>query len=82
MRKSILKLGVLGLFLFSVFFINVTEIDAQSSSTWYEVEYTTSITSSGIYLVTTCTNIQGSACNMPGSVHRTDLSPIISRIGV
>ncbi|NVJ87007.1 MAG: hypothetical protein HWE15_11920 [Algoriphagus sp.] len=80
MKKTILKLGVLSAYLFGVFLVNVSEIDAQTSNTWYEVEYTTSVTSSGIYLVTTCTNIPGSACNIPGSVHRTDLSPILAAI--
>lgn len=77
MKKLILKLGILSLGMMGMFFESISEAEAQTSSTWYEIEYTTSVTSSGIYLVTTCTEIPGSACNMPGSVHRTDLGPIL-----
>lgn len=53
---------------------------ANSQSTWYEIEYSMSITSSGAYLVTTCTGIPGSACNMSGSIHRSDVSVILFAI--
>lgn len=72
------KISLMAAFLFASVAFGSSEISAQS--TWYEVSYSTSVTSSGIYLVTTCTSIPGSACNMPGSIHRTDLSPILQAL--
>jgi hypothetical protein len=72
------KVFLIFAFLLAVMAFKSGETNAQS--TWYEVSYSTSITSSGIYLVTTCTNVPGAACNMPGSVHRTDIGPILAAL--
>lgn len=81
MKKTILKLGMIGMCVIGSSSIGDLTAQAQTSpEVWYEIEYSTQVTSSGLYLVTKCTNIPGSACNMPGSVHRSDISAILSII--
>jgi hypothetical protein len=81
MKKTILKLGVIGMCILGSSSLAGLTAKAQTSpEIWYEIEYSTQVTSSGLYLVTKCTNIPGSACNMPGSVHRSDISSILSII--
>jgi len=48
---------------------------ATAQSTWYEIEYSSSYTSGGIFIVTTCIPFRVQACNMPGSIHRSDIRP-------
>ena len=67
-------------FLFAFTLLFTVSGSAISQSTWYEIEYTVKTTSSGIYLVTTCTEIPGVACNMPGSVHRSDLGAVLGPV--
>jgi hypothetical protein len=67
-------------FLFSIALLFAVSGSANSQTTWYEIEYSMSITSSGAYLVATCTDIPGSACNMPGSIHRSDVSAVLFAI--
>ena len=61
-----------------VLFFGVTESKSQGIN--YEVEYSISTTSNGIYLVTTCNSNSGSECNMPGSIHRSNISAILAAI--
>ncbi|MCH6200309.1 hypothetical protein MMU07_12020 [Aquiflexum sp. LQ15W] len=61
-----------------VLFFVVTKSKSQGIN--YEVEYSISTTSNGIYLVTTCNSNSGDACNMPGSIHRSNISAILAAI--
>ena len=46
----------------------------QNQSDWFESDVYVDARSSGIYIVSDCTSIAGSACNSPGSTHRIDIS--------
>ena len=52
----------------------------QSQSDWFESDVYVDARSSGIYIVSDCTSIAGSACNSPGSTHRIDISFIMNII--
>jgi hypothetical protein len=78
MTKKMKKVASL---LFSLLFMFMISGNTTAQSNWYEIEYSMSYTSGGIFIVTTCTSIPGSACNMPGSIHRSDIGPILAMIG-
>jgi len=82
-KKSALIL-ICTAFIGSAVFFNFGNIQEAKSEnpTWYEIEYTTSTTSTGFYLITTCTNIPGSACDSPGSHHRTNISWVLGFLGL
>jgi hypothetical protein len=75
MKKFKLLIMVFGVI---TLFFGVSESRSQGIN--YEVEYPISATSNGIYLVTTCNSNSGSACNMPGSIHRSDISAVLAAI--
>ncbi len=73
MKKLILICSFLVLMGTSLF--NSKQAKAEPSD-WFEIQYYIEVTSSGTYVVTECLEIPGSACNQPGSIHRTDISII------
>jgi hypothetical protein len=66
MKKTILKLGILGLSLIGAFFVNVSEVDAQTM-TCTLVEGSITLTSDGYYCALyDCPNGETvQACNLP-----------------
>lgn len=63
-----------------VLFFGVTESKSQGIN--FEATYTVSVNNNGVFLVSTCNNNSGSACNMPGSIHRADITAIIGAIKI
>jgi hypothetical protein len=74
--KSLKLVSVM--FFIVAFFGSISSSKSQGIN--YELEYSLSSTSNGLFLVSTCNNNGGSACNMPGSVHRTDVSWLVGFI--
>jgi|GEM_PF-1568253 len=73
------KIKILSLVFFMAAFFGFIE-SSKSQGIAYELEYSLSSTSNGLFIVSTCNSNSGSACNMPGSVHRTDVSWLLSFI--
>jgi len=70
--------GVFGLALMGGVMLHTQDVEAQSAETWYEAKVTIEQTLSGTFIVSTCTSIPGSSCNMPGSIHRVKVPKLIN----
>lgn len=54
--------------------------ESKSQGINYELEYSVQATSNGVFIVSTCNCNSGNACNMPGSIHRNDISALLAAI--